>query len=80
MKKIAIHTGFVVVLLSALNTVCFSQDTSVETSIVNSQIQQLVDDLLINVPDNDLVLQCCHSKPQKGEQKLVIWVKQPQFL
>ncbi|MDP7529442.1 MAG: FlgO family outer membrane protein [Candidatus Marinimicrobia bacterium] len=53
MKKIAIHTGFVVVLLSALNTVCFSQDTSVETSIVNSQIQQLVDDLLINVPDND---------------------------
>ncbi|MDP7026186.1 MAG: FlgO family outer membrane protein [Candidatus Marinimicrobia bacterium] len=53
MKKIAIHTGFVVVLLSALNTVCFSQETSVETSIVNSQIQQLVDDLLINVPDND---------------------------
>ena len=53
MKIIAIHTGFVVVLLSALNTVCFSQETSVETSIVNSQIQQLVDDLLINVPDND---------------------------
>ena len=54
MKNLAIHTGFVVILLSALNTVCFSQETSVETSIVNSQIQQLVDDLLTNVPDENI--------------------------
>ena len=54
MKNLAIQTGFVVILLSALNTVCFSQETSVETSIVNSQIQQLVDDLLTNVPDENI--------------------------
>jgi TolB-like protein len=54
MKNITIHTGFLFVLLLSLNNICFSQETSVETSIVNSQIQQLVDDLLTNVPDENI--------------------------
>jgi len=54
MKNITIHTGLLFVLLLSLNNICFSQETSVETSIVNSQIQQLVDDLLTNVPDENI--------------------------
>ncbi|HIA86159.1 MAG TPA: hypothetical protein EYO08_03660, partial [Candidatus Marinimicrobia bacterium] len=54
MKNITIHTGFLFVLLLSLNNICFSQETSVETSIVNTQIQQLVDDLLTNVPDENI--------------------------
>lgn len=54
MKNITIHTGFLFVLLLSLNNICFSQETSVETSIVNSQIQQLIDDLLTNVPDENI--------------------------
>ena len=54
MKNITIHTGFLFVLLLSLNNICFSQETSVETSIVNSQVQQLVDDLLTNVPDENI--------------------------
>ena len=54
MKNITIHTGYLFVLLLSLNNICFSQETSVETSIVNSQIQQLVDDLLTNVPDENI--------------------------
>ena len=54
MKNITIHTGLLFVLLLSLNNICFSQETSVETSIVNTQIQQLVDDLLTNVPDENI--------------------------
>ena len=54
MKNITIHTGLLLVLLLSLNNICFSQETSVETSIVNTQIQQLVDDLLTNVPDENI--------------------------
>jgi len=54
MKKYIIYNSLLLLLFAAVNNICFGQDSSGESSIVNTQIQQLMDNLLTKLPDKDI--------------------------
>lgn len=54
MKKYIIYNSLLLLLFAAVNNICFGQDSSGERSIVNTQIQQLMDNLLTKLPDKDI--------------------------
>jgi TolB-like protein len=54
MKNFARKTRFLFFLIFIINSIYFSQEVSGEASIVNTQIQQLIDNLLINVGDEKI--------------------------
>ena len=54
MKADAKYNSFLLFLFLALNNICLGQESSGESSIVNTQIQQLMDNLLTKLPDKDI--------------------------
>ena len=54
MKNIAKYNSVLLFLFLAVNNICLGQESSGESSIVNTQIQQLMDNLLTNLPDKDI--------------------------
>jgi len=54
MKKYVKYNSFLLFLFLAVNNICLGQESSGKSSIVNTQIQRLMDNLLTNLPDKDI--------------------------
>ena len=54
MKKYVKYNSFLLFLFLAVNNICLGEESSGESSIVNTQIQRLMDNLLTNLPDKDI--------------------------
>ena len=54
MKADAKYNSFLLFLFLSLTNICLSQESSGDSSIVRTQIQQLMDNLLTNLPDEDI--------------------------
>ena len=54
MKADAKYNSFLLFLFLSLTNICLGQESSGESSIVNTQIQQLMDNLLTNLPDEEI--------------------------
>ena len=54
MKNIAKYNSVLLFLFLAVNNICLGEESSGESSIVNTQIQRLMDNLLTNLPDKDI--------------------------
>ena len=54
MKKYVKYNSFLLFLFLAVNNICLGQESSGESSIVNTQIQRLMDNLLTNLPDKNI--------------------------
>jgi len=54
MKKYVKYNSFLLFLFLAVNNICLGEESSGESSIVNTQIQRLMDNLLTNLPDKNI--------------------------
>ena len=54
MKNIAKYNSVLLFLFLAVNNICLGEESSGESSIVNTQIQRLMDNLLTNLPDKNI--------------------------
>ena len=54
MKKYVKYNSFLLFLFLAVNNICLGEESSGESSIVNTQIQRLMDNLLTNLPEKDI--------------------------
>ena len=54
MKKYVKYNSFLLFLFLAVNNICLGQESSGKSSIVNTQIQRLMDNLLTNLPDKNI--------------------------
>ena len=54
MKKYVNYNSFLLFLFLAVNNICLGEESSGESSIVNTQIQRLMDNLLTNLPDKNI--------------------------